>query len=126
MQVSFQEFEERVKRIMSRIELACERAGRDPREVALMAVTKTHPAAAADFAARAGILCVGENRVQEALEKMRETEAPVRWELIGHLQSNKAKVAAQAFGRIQSVDSVKLVRLLDRYAGEAGRILPIL
>ena len=126
MQVSFEDFEERVKRIVNRIESACARVGRNPAEVTLMAVTKTHPAEAADFAARAGLSCVGENRVQEALDKMGRTEAAVRWELIGHLQSNKAKAAARAFGRIQSVDSVKLVGLLDRHAGEAGRILPIL
>ncbi len=126
MQISFEEFAERVKRIVNRVEAACARVGRNPAEVTLMAVTKTHPAEAADFAARAGIKCVGENRVQEALEKMGETDAAVRWELIGHLQSNKAKAAARSFGRIQSVDSVKLVRLLDRYAGEADRVLPVL
>lgn len=126
MEVSFEEFEKRVKRIMNRVAAACERCGRNPAEVSLMAVTKTHPVEAVAYAVRAGLLCVGENRVQEGLEKMGEGSFPIRWELIGHLQSNKAKVAAELFGRIQSVDSVKLVGLLDRHAGGAGRVLPVL
>lgn len=126
MQVTYEEFSRRVEAIRERVAKACEGCGRDPAAVTLMAVTKTHPVEAAAFAARAGLSCVGENRVQEALEKMAAADFTIRWELIGHLQSNKAKVAAQKFDRIQSVDSVKLVKLLDRWAGEGGRRLPIL
>ena len=95
---------------------------------------KTHPADAAAFAARAGLAAVGENRVQEAAAKRPETAklllateavAP-RWELIGHLQSNKARLAAETFDRIQSVDTEKLVRQLDRAAGELARPLSVL
>ena len=64
--------------------------------------------------------------MQEAVEKRAQTTAPVAWELIGHLQSNKAKLAAQHFDRVQSVDSEKLAAHLDRAAGELGKVLPIL
>jgi PLP dependent protein len=126
MNILFAEFEERVAGIRERLRRSCENCGRDPAEVVLLPVTKTHPVEAARFAARAGFASVGENRVQEALEKMGEADFPMRWELIGHLQSNKARVAAESFSRIQSVDSIKLIRLLDRHAGEAGRSLPVL
>lgn len=89
-------------------------------------MTKTHPALAAEFAARYGLRAVGENRVQEAVEKRAQTSAAIAWELIGHLQSNKAKLAARHFDRVQSVDSVKLIEHLDRAAAEIGRVLPVL
>jgi pyridoxal phosphate enzyme (YggS family) len=89
-------------------------------------VTKNHPATAADYAARYGLRSVGENRVQEGVEKRGRCTAPVQWELIGHLQSNKARLAAEHFDRIQSVDSAKLLDRLDRAAGELNKVLPIL
>jgi hypothetical protein len=92
----------------------------------LLAVTKTHPPEAAAYAARYGLRAVGENRVQEGVEKRALANAAVAWELIGHLQSNKAALAARHFDRIQSVDSLKLVNLLDRAAGELGKRLPVL
>ncbi len=91
-----------------------------------MPVTKTHPVDAAVYAAQAGYVAVGENRVQEALDKIADGKAPIRWELIGHLQSNKAKVAAEKFDRVQSVDSVKLLQRLNAAAECCGRRLPIL
>lgn len=97
-----------------------------PSEVQLLPVTKTHTPAAIEFAARYGLAAVGENRVQEAVAKRAQTNAPVRWELIGHLQSNKARVAARHFDRIQSVDSEKLIHLLDHAASELGKTLPVL
>jgi PLP dependent protein len=126
MLIPFEEFLERVETIRQRIAAACRASGRDPAEVKLMAVTKTHPVAAAAYAARAGLPCVGENRVQEAIGKIREADFSIPWELIGHLQSNKAKIAAEAFDRIQTVDSLKLIHALDRYAGESGKRLPVL
>lgn len=126
MLITYEEFGERVARLRERIAAACEAGQRDPKEVTLMAVTKNHPVEAAAYAARAGLGCVGENRVQEAIDKMKQADFPVRWELIGHLQTNKAKVAAESFDRIQSVDSLKLLRALDRRAREAGKRLPIL
>ncbi len=126
MFLSFEEFHARAEAVRLQIEAACAQAGRDPGEVQLLAVTKTHPAAAAEYAVRYGLKAVGENRVQEGVEKRAQCAASIRWELIGHLQSNKAKLAAQHFDRVQSVDSVKLINHLDRGAAEAGKVLPIL
>jgi pyridoxal phosphate enzyme (YggS family) len=123
---SYEEFSSRADAVRLQINGACRAAGRDPREVELLAVTKNHPAAAADYAARYGLRAVGENRVQEAVEKKAQTTAPVAWELIGHLQSNKARLAAGHFDRVQSVDSEKLLALLDQAAAGLGRVLPVL
>ncbi len=123
---SYEEFARRTHALLAQIADAARVARRDPAEVQLLAVTKTHPAAAAEYAARFGLPAVGENRVQEAVEKRPLVAAPLRWELIGHLQSNKAKLAAAHLDRIQSVDSEKLLRLLDRAAAERGQPLAIL
>jgi pyridoxal phosphate enzyme (YggS family) len=130
--VTYEEFSARAAAVETRIAAACLSAGRGPGEVRLMAVTKTHPADAARFAARHGLAAVGENRVQEAAAKRSELAAAggpapaLRWELIGHLQSNKAKLAAETFDCIQSVDSDKLARRLDAAAGELGKTLAVL
>ncbi len=124
--VTYEAFLVRLAEVRSRMNAACAAAGRDPATVALLAVTKTHPVAAAEFAWRAGLAAVGENRVQEAEAKRPAGPAGLRWELIGHLQSNKAGAAARAFDRIQSVDSEKLAGRLARAAAEAGRVLPVL
>lgn len=126
MQISYEEFTRRADAIRRRIAEACLAAGRNPADVELLAVTKTHPVEAAEFAARYGLRGVGENRVQEAIEKRAQCKVPVRWELIGHLQSNKARVAARHFDRVQSVDREKLLAALDAAAAEFGRPLPIL
>lgn len=129
MLIDYQEFVRRADAIRAEISAACARAGRPASDVELLAVTKTHPAAAADYAARYGLRAVGENRVQEGVEKRAQIapgSAALRWELIGHLQSNKARLAAQTFDRIQSVDSEKLLNHLDRAAGELGKVLPVL
>ena len=129
MLIDYEEFARRADAIRARIAAACAQAGRDPASVELLAVTKTHPAGAADHAARYGLRGVGENRVQEGVEKRAQvaaTSAALRWELIGHLQSNKAKLAARHFDRVQSVDSVKLLTHLDRAATELGKTLPVL
>ena len=126
MFVTYEEFCRRADTVRADIAAACERAARRPDEVNLLAVTKNHPPAAVEYAARYGLPAVGENRVQEGVDKQRQTTAAIRWELIGHLQSNKAKLAATHFDRIQSVDSEKLLRLLDRASDEAGKILPVL
>jgi pyridoxal phosphate enzyme (YggS family) len=129
MLIAYDEFVRRADALRARIAAACAAAGRPADAVELLAVTKTHPAAAADYAARYGLRGVGENRVQEALEKrplVAPGSAALRWELIGHLQSNKAKLAARHFDRIQSVDSEKLLAHLDRAAADLGRPLPVL
>lgn len=122
----FDVFKARADAVRARIAQACERAGRNATEVELLAVTKSHPAAAVELAARYGLRAVGENRVQEGIEKRAQTSAKIAWELIGHLQSNKARLAARHFDRIQSVDSVKLLEILDRAAAELGRSQAVL
>lgn len=91
-----------------------------------MAVTKRFPLEVAKMAVNEGLHLLGENRVQEAVEKIQQADFKARWELIGHLQSNKAQLATQHFDAIQSVDSVKLARRLDRFANEAEKTLSIL
>lgn len=121
-----------IAQIRSRIDQAARRAGRDPAEVTLIAVTKTHPPELVAEAVAAGALDLGENRVQEAAAKIAAlaglTPRP-RWHLIGHLQRNKAKLAAQLFDMVHSVDSLRLAEALDRQRAEAGpqpAALPIL
>jgi PLP dependent protein len=126
MLIDYAQFALRADKVRAAIAKACAEIGRMPSEVQLLAVTKTQPATAAEYAARYGLRAVGENRVQEAIEKRGQTTAPIAWELIGHLQSNKARVAAQHFDRVQSVDREKLLDSLDRAAGEFSRVLPIL
>ena len=127
MTCTYEEFAARADAVRARIAAACARAGRDAAGVELLAVTKTHPVEAATFAARYGLRGVGENRVQEGIAKRAQApDLPLRWELIGHLQSNKARAAAAGFDRIQSVDREKLVTALDRAAAEEGRSLAIL
>ena len=104
-----------------RITRAAAGAGRDPAGIRLVAVSKTFPLAAVEAAAGAGLADFGENRVQEALAKIEESAGlPVRWHLIGHLQSNKARQAAARFDWIHSVDSEKLMERIDRAAADAG------
>jgi pyridoxal phosphate enzyme (YggS family) len=96
-------------------------AGRDPSSVRLVAVSKTFPAEAVRSAFAAGQRDFGENRVQEALQKIGETtDLTIRWHLLGHLQSNKARKAGPAFAMVQSVDSAELIQKLDAAAAEAG------
>ena len=121
MFLSYDAFKGRADAVVKLITDACRRAGRDSGTVRLLAVTKTHPPEAVEYVARYGLTAVGENRVQEGVEKRARCAVAIRWELIGHLQSNKAKLAAAHFDRVQSVDSEKLLRLLDRAAGEPRR-----
>jgi pyridoxal phosphate enzyme (YggS family) len=126
MLITYDDFKARADAIRAEIAEACAAARRPVAEVALLAVTKTHPPAAAEYAARYGLLAVGENRVQDGVEKRALVQASIRWELIGHLQSNKARLAAAHFDRVQTVDSEKILGHLDRAAKECGKILPIL
>ena len=126
MFIEYDTFCLRANALVLRIAELCQLAGRSPSEVTLLPVTKNHPAAAAEYAARDGLNAVGENRVQEVIDKIGLTPPALRWELIGHLQSNKAKLAATHFSRIQSVDSEKLLAALNRSAGELGKKLPVL
>lgn len=118
---------DRLSGVRSRVESASARSGRNPLEVRLMAVTKNHGPEAVDAAAAAGIDLVGENRVQEATGKQSQVRATPAWELIGPLQSNKARLAVAHFDRIQSVDREKIARALGRAAEEIDRpVVPVL
>ena len=114
----------RLAEVRDRIADAAGRAGRPPESVRLIAVSKTHPIDAVRAAADAGQLDFGENKVQEALQKIAQSaDTRLRWHLIGHLQSNKAKKAAAAVHSIHAIDSVDLLRRVDEAAGAAGRTL---
>lgn len=112
---------ENIAAVRQRIAAAATAAGRDPGSVRLLAVSKTFGADHVRAAYTAGQRDFGENKVQEALQKIEATaELPIRWHLIGHLQSNKARKAAPAFAAIHSIDSVDLLRRVDQTAAEAG------
>lgn len=124
--VTYEQFQARCAAVLERMRQAAIQAGRQPESVRLLPVTKTHPVDAALFAAQVGLSAVGENRVQEAASKRPLGPKGLRWELIGHLQSNKARLAVETFDRIQSVDSPDLAARLGRIAGELGKTLPVL
>jgi pyridoxal phosphate enzyme (YggS family) len=108
--------------ILQRIRNAAVGSGRDPTDVKLVAVSKTHPAAVIREAIDAGCSVFGENKVQEAESKILEIgRNSAEWHLIGHLQSNKARKAAQLFDAIHSLDSVELAERLERICIEDGR-----
>ena len=115
------DIESHLAAIRSRIAAAAAAAGRTPSDVSLLAVSKTFGPDHVRAAYAAGQRDFGENKVQEALQKQEATaDLAIRWHLIGHLQSNKAKKAAPAFAAIHSVDSVELLRRIDAAAVEAG------
>lgn len=117
----------RLAEVRDRVANAAIRAGRKPDDVRLIAVSKTHPIDAVRAAAEAGQKDFGENKVQEALQKIAQsTDTTLRWHLIGHLQSNKARKAAQAVGSIHAIDSVELLKKVDQGASEAGRMVDVL
>jgi pyridoxal phosphate enzyme (YggS family) len=116
---------DRVAAVRERIARAAERAARPPGDIRLVAISKTHPPEAVREAFAAGVTDFGENRVQEAEPKIAATvdlrESGLRWHLVGHLQSNKARRAAALFEVVQSLDSLDLASRLARSGAEAGR-----
>lgn len=122
---------ENLARVREQIENAARRAGRQPGEITLVAVSKTFPAEAVLEAYQAGANNIGENRVEEAGEKIPAVTAQcgqgkIRWHLIGHLQRRKARDAVALFDVIQSVDTLRLAETIDRAAREQGKRIPIL
>ena len=112
---------DRLAEVHARIDAAARSAGRDPASVRLVAVSKTFPIEAVREAFDAGQRDFGENRVQEALQKIEgSADLSIRWHLLGHLQTNKARKAASGFAVVQSVDSVELIQKLDRAAEDTG------
>ena len=120
--------ETRLKKVKNKIKLAAEKSKRDAEEIKLVAVSKTHPSEILREAINAGISIFGENKVQEAEDKILEIgREKAEWHLIGHLQSNKARKAVKLFDVIHSIDSVELAEKLERICKEEKRSeLPVM
>jgi pyridoxal phosphate enzyme (YggS family) len=116
------------QRVLEQIERAACSVGRRPEAIRLVVVTKGHPVEAVFEALSAGIRVFGENYPEEGVQKMLAVgdQQAVEWHMIGHVQSRKAKLTAQYYDYIHSVDSLKLAERLERYAAEFGRRAPIL
>jgi len=112
--------------VMQRIEKAAQKAGRDPKEVKLVAVSKTVEVERIREAIDAGVSILGENYVQEARKKIEEIGRQVEWHFIGHLQTNKAKYAVRLFDLIHSVDSLSLAEELNRRAQKENQIIKVM
>jgi PLP dependent protein len=118
---------ENLGRVRARVDEACRRVGREPAEVRLMPVTKTHGPGLIKEAYAAGARVFGENRVQEAAEKAEQLAglADLQWALIGHLQSNKVKQVTEFASEFHALDSVKIAEALDRRLQQQGRSLDV-
>lgn len=117
---------ENLNSIRQRIEAACTRAGRKSSEVTLLAVTKGHSPEVVKAAANLGLRLFGENKVQEAKGKIPLCPGNVRWQMIGHLQSNKCRDAVQFFEMIQSVDSLPLAGEINKWCDKQAKTMPVL
>jgi hypothetical protein len=117
---------ENLRSVEDRIAAAARRAGREPSSVRLVTVTKTVDRDRIRQAITAGAAILGENRVQEAKEKIEAFGKAANWHLIGHLQTNKAKYAVKLFDLIHSVDNRELAKELDRQAGKIGKVQDVL
>ena len=115
-----------LERVRERVTRAAERAGRRASDVLLVGVSKTVDTARIRQAIEAGVPALGENRVQEAKEKVTELGRPVPWHLIGHLQTNKARDAVELFDVIHSLDRLDLAKELDKRARSRGRTVDAL
>ena len=107
---------ENLEEIKARIKKSAEKSGRSAEDITLIAVTKTHPAEAINEAISCGVTDIGENKVQEIMEKYDKVKKGVRWHLIGHLQTNKVKYIIDKVYMIHSVDSVKLLEEIEKQA----------
>jgi len=116
----------RIAAVEQRMEAACARAGRATDSVMLLPVTKDQPPEVIDEAARLGLNLFGESKVQEAKAKIPLCSARLRWHMIGHLQTNKCRDAVALFEMIQSVDSLRLAREINKQAEQAAKRVPIL
>ena len=128
MGVDLRTFSENLRSVRERIGAAAARANRNPEDIRLMAVTKTFPTEQIEVARQAGLTLFGENRVQEAQSKYRSLvdDAELELHLIGHLQRNKAKIAASLFRCVQSIDKLQTAEALNRYCEELGTSVDIL
>ena len=117
--MDYSQLSERIAEVRARIDAASARGGRG-QKVTIVAVTKTHGPEAVEAAHACGLSDVGENKVQEALDKMSQVTSPVRWHLIGHLQRNKVKAVDQ-FTLVHSIDSSRLADAVHKFGIERGR-----
>jgi pyridoxal phosphate enzyme (YggS family) len=120
------EIRENLEKIRERIDQAAKRSGRDPDSVQLIAVSKKMPTECIEEAISCGQKAFGENYLQEAVEKIKQFDTDISWHFIGRLQSNKAAAVADSFTMVETVDRLKIARVLDRCMKEQGRVLPIL
>jgi pyridoxal phosphate enzyme (YggS family) len=112
--------------VRATIEAACRKVGRNPQDVRLVAVSKTVDLGRIQEAVAAGQEIFGENYLQEAKDKIATLGGQVRWHLVGHLQTNKAKAAVELFDLIHAVDRLKLARALNAAAARLGKIQDVL
>lgn len=112
--------------VAEKVAAACKRAGRDPEEVTIIAVSKTKPLSNVEELAQYGVMDFGENKVQELCGKFEEISKPVRWHLIGHLQTNKVKYIVDKVELIHSVDSLKLAKQISKEAVKSEVTVPVL
>jgi len=117
---------ENLQSVRDKIAKAAEGAGRDPSEVKIVAITKTHPPEVVEEAVSAGLEDVGENKVQEFLDKSEEVAAPCRWHFVGHLQRNKVKKIIGRFEMIHSLDSLRLARRLNKLSSREEMVTDVL
>jgi len=117
---------ERLALVREEIAAACQRAGRKPQEVKILAVTKTHPPEVVAEAIACGVDAIGENRVQEAAAKKPLVPLQAPWHLIGTLQRNKAKKALELFDLVATVDRIPLADTLEALLRAQGRSLPVM
>ena len=115
-----------IETIRARMRAAAERAGRDPQSVRLVAVSKRQSLEAIREAMAAGQVIFGENYLQEAQDKVAALGQEVVWHCIGHLQSNKARIAAEVFACIETIDRLKLAKALETRLTELGKTMPVL
>ena len=120
------ELQHRIAALQQRVSNACQRAGRDPADVQIIAVAKTKPVQAILAVRECGLVTIGENYVQEVVEKQVAIGDAVLWHFIGHLQRNKVKYLAPFVGMIHGVDSQRLGEEISRQAERNGRVIPVL
>lgn len=116
------------QRVLDQIAAAARTSGRDPEEIRLVVVTKTQPLGIIQAAIEAGVRIFGENYPEEGAVKIQSLpeQSGVEWHMIGHVQSRKARLVADHFALLHSLDSLKLAHRLDRFAAERNRVLPVL
>jgi len=119
---------ERYLRTLDQIAPAASKSNRNPGEIRLVVVTKSQPLEVVQAAIEAGARILGENYAEEGVTKIQSlaVQSGIEWHMIGHVQSRKARLAAENFALLHSLDSLKLAQRLDRFAGEVNRTLPVL